>query len=377
MTDIHKNPDIHMAEEPHKFETLLAGPKEDNRPVLGWTLKGALRDQRSEVVEAVKADPNSFLIAVITASGFKDRARGPAIVQHVALQNGLNFPRVFPAMPIGKSNNDFPPLPGPYAHFIPHCTPDTKKTALAKPVIYGVLDEELYTIYFINPTPEHLPFLILTYKGLFDLTTEPEIKSALITKLLSDPFVVTMANSDHTNVANETQPSIIFKVLVEFAKIRKYAVRVNQTKTTAFSIILPPLSTDASQTAILESHLMNCDFAFDVPFQGTATPWRNSKGELMACPECHSVAHYRGHCIIVNSDEYKNHYGQNSATDSSWYALNAENNDNFTSTSNSTYRGGGRGRVHHGFGHGSNRGRGGYARNFENGRGRAPPYMRH
>ncbi|KAJ6615922.1 hypothetical protein B0H10DRAFT_2215599 [Mycena sp. CBHHK59/15] len=74
MADAHKNPDIDMTDEGHKFESVLAGPKEDNRPVLGWSLENALKCLRPDIVEAVKKNPGSFLIAVILASEFKDRA---------------------------------------------------------------------------------------------------------------------------------------------------------------------------------------------------------------------------------------------------------------------------------------------------------------
>lgn len=262
----------------------------------------------------------------------------------------------------------------PWGHFIPDCSSEIKKTALANPVLHGVFDGQLYTIYFIDPTPEHPPFLILTYNGLSELTTDVEIKSALLMKLLSDPFVINMANSDHSNVANETKPEVIFKVLIHFAKIRKCAVKRRGVMTTAFSVILPPLSTDASQTADLQQHLMRSDFSFDVPFQGTATPWRNAKGDLMSCPECHSVAHYRDDCIIANSDAYKDHYGQNAGNDAAWYALNEERNSQSSSNLNAAYRGGGRGRVHVGYNRGYSRGGGFSGRGSGYGRGRGYPY---
>ncbi|KAJ6560692.1 hypothetical protein B0H10DRAFT_1966892 [Mycena sp. CBHHK59/15] len=332
-----------------KFESALAGPKEDNRPVLGWSLENALKCLRPDIVEAVKKNPGaqrysrpfhrltpdftrSFLIAVILASEFKDRAGAPEIIQQISLQNGLNFPKVFSAIPIGANDNKFP-LPMPWGHFIPDCSSDTKAVALANPVIHGTVNECLYTIYFIDPTPEHPPFLILTYHGLSSLTTEDEIKSAFLTALLSDPFVVNTAHADHSYVPNEPKPEMIFRILVEFAKIRKCAVssKPNSAPTTAFSIILPPLSTDTSQTAVLERHLMRPEFAFNIPLQGTATPWRNSRSLLMSCTECHSVAHYKDDCLITNSDSYKAHYGH-TTTDSAWYALNDDGSSSSTSS---------------------------------------------
>ncbi|KAJ6612187.1 hypothetical protein B0H10DRAFT_1952469 [Mycena sp. CBHHK59/15] len=119
----------------------------------------ALKCLRPDIVEAVKKNPGSFLIAVILASEFKDRAGAPEIIQQISLQNGLNFPKVFSAIPIGANDNKFP-LPMPWGHFIPDCSSDTKAVALANPVIHGTVNECLYTIYFIDPTPEHPPFLL-------------------------------------------------------------------------------------------------------------------------------------------------------------------------------------------------------------------------
>ncbi|KAJ6563203.1 hypothetical protein B0H10DRAFT_2115798 [Mycena sp. CBHHK59/15] len=375
MADAHKNPDIDMTDEGHKFESALAGPKEDNRPVLGWSLENALKCLRPDIVEAVKKNPGSFLIAVILASEFKDRAGAPEIIQQISLQNGLNFPKVFSAIPIGANDNKFP-LPMPWGHFIPDCSSDTKAVALANPVIHGTVNECLYTIYFIDPTPEHPPFLILTYHGLSSLTTEDEIKSAFLTALLSDPFVVNTAHADHSYVPNEPKPEMIFRILVEFAKIRKCAVssKPNSAPTTAFSIILPPLSTDASQTAVLERHLMRPEFAFNIPLQGTATPWRNSRSLLMSCTECHSVAHYKDDCLITNSDSYKAHYGH-TTTDAAWYALNDDGSSSSTSSSNSVYRGAGRGRAR-GFYRGPGGNPGYNGRGFSYGRSRGSPYTR-
>lgn len=199
----------------------------------------------------------------------------------------------------------------PWGHFIPDCSAETKTTALANPVLHGVFDGLPYTIYFIDPAPENSPFLILTYHGLSELTTTTEISSALLKKLTSDPFITNVANSDYSNVANETKPEVIFKALLHFVTIRKYTVKHHGTMTTIFSIVFPPLSKDTSKTADLQQYLMHPDFSFDIPFQETATPWRNSKGDLMLCSECHSVAHYREDCIIANSDAYKEHYGHN------------------------------------------------------------------
>ncbi|KAJ6596764.1 hypothetical protein B0H10DRAFT_2087958 [Mycena sp. CBHHK59/15] len=362
-----KNPDIDMTDEGHKFESALAGPKEDNRLVLGWSLENALKCLRPDIIEAVKKNPGSFLIAVILASEFKDRAGAPEIIQQISLQNGLNFPKVFSAIPIGTNDIKFP-LPMPWGHFIPDCSSDTKAVALANPVIHGTVNECLYTIYFIDPTPEHPPFLILTYHGLSSLTTEDEIKSAFLTALLSDPFVVNTAHADHSYVPNEPKPEMIFRILVVFAKIHKCAVssKPNSAPTTAFSIILPPLSTDASQTAVLERHLMRPEFAFNIPLQGTATPWRNSRGLLMSCTECHSVAHYKDDCLITNSDSYKAHYGH-TTTDAACSSS--------TSSSNSVYRGAGRGRAR-GFYRGPGRNPGYNGRGFSYGRSRGSPYTR-
>jgi hypothetical protein len=274
-------------------------------------------------------------------------------------------------MPDGPADHTFP-LPMPWGHFIPNCSPATKATALANPVIHGIYNEQLYTIYFVDPTTQHPTFLILTYHGLSALTTTEEIKSALLAKLLSDPLVVNMAQNDHSYVPNEPNPKLILATLVQFANVRKCAVRFkpNGAQTTAFSIILPPLSTDASQTADLEEHLMHPDFAFKIPFQGTATPWRNSKGLLMSCPECHSLAHYKEDCLIINSDSYKAHYGH-TPTNTAWYALNDEGSSNSTSS----YRGGSRGRAR-GYGRGAGGNAGYNGRGFSYGRGRGSPYTR-
>ncbi|KAJ6595331.1 hypothetical protein B0H10DRAFT_2232903 [Mycena sp. CBHHK59/15] len=293
-----------MTDEGRKFESALAGPKEDNRPVLGWSLENALKCLRPDIVEAVKKNPGSFLIAVILASEFKDRAGAPEIIQQISLQNGLNFPKVFSAIPIGANDNKFP-LPMPWGHFIPDCSSDTKAVALANPVIHGTVNECLYTIYFIDPTPEHPPFLILTYHGLSSLTTEDEIKSAFLTALLSDPFVVNTAHADHSYVPNEPKPEMIFRILVEFAKIRKCAVssKPNSAPTTAFSIILPRCQpTHPRQQSLNDT---SCD--------------PNSRS--ISLSRCHSVAHYKDDCLITNSDSYKAHYGH-TTTDSAWYALN-------------------------------------------------------
>ncbi|KAJ7924827.1 hypothetical protein B0H13DRAFT_1178714 [Mycena leptocephala] len=175
----------------------------------------------------------------------------------------------------------------------------------------------------LTRSPSTLPSSSLPTKVSPTLPPTPKLRRISLKKILSDPFVLTMADSDHSNVPNETKPDVIFKVLLEFAKIRKYNVifKRNDAPKIVFSIILPPLSTDASQTAYLEQHLMHTKFAFDVRFQGTATPWRNFKGELMSCSECHSVAHYRNDCLIINSDSYKIHYGQNSESDEACYVI--------------------------------------------------------
>ncbi|KAJ7496339.1 hypothetical protein B0H11DRAFT_2000650 [Mycena galericulata] len=252
MTDVHKNPDIDMTDESSKYEGLLAGPKEDTRIVLGWTLDEALKLQPPEVVDAVKADPESFLVAVLLSSSFRDRVRAPAIIKEIALNHGFDFPRVFGTITTGQGVKL--PLPQPWGHFIPDCSPNTKKAALANPVMHGCIDEEFYTLYFIDPTTKQPPFLVLTYSGVSTLATETNLKEALLSKLRSDPFVTTMANADHSYVPNETKPEIILEILFHFAKIRKFNVTSNPSTepTTAFSIILPPLSTDAAQTAELQ-----------------------------------------------------------------------------------------------------------------------------
>ncbi|KAJ7501099.1 hypothetical protein B0H11DRAFT_1993623, partial [Mycena galericulata] len=335
MTDVHKNPDIDMTDESSKYEGLLAGPKEDTRIVLGWTLDEALKLQPPEVVDAVKADPESFLVAVLLSSSFRDRVRAPAIIKEIALNHGFDFPRVFGTITTGQGVKL--PLPQPWGHFIPDCSPNTKKAALANPVMHGCIDEEFYTLYFIDPTTKQPPFLVLTYSGVSTLATETNLKEALLSKLRSDPFVTTMANADHSYVPNETKPEIILEILFHFAKIRKFNVTSNPSTepTTAFSIILPPLSTDAAQTAELQQFLMHkTAFSFIVPFHGIATPWRNGKRILMACSECHSVAHYKDDCLILNSDSYKEFYGQNSNAGAAWHALNDERDDVAASTAN-------------------------------------------
>ncbi|KAJ7495666.1 hypothetical protein B0H11DRAFT_2002064, partial [Mycena galericulata] len=257
MTDVHKNPDIDMTDESSKYEGLLAGPKEDARLVLGWTLDEALKLQPPEVVDDVKADPESFLVAVLLSSSFRDRVRAPAVIKEIALNHGFDFPRVFGTITTGQSVKL--PLPQPWGHFIPDCSPNTKKAALANPVMHGCIDEEFYTLYFIDPTTKQPLFLVLTYSGVSTLATETELKEALLSKLRSDPFVTTMANADHSYVPNEAKPEIILEILFHFAKIRKFNVNSNPSTepTTAFSIILPPLSTDAAQTAELQQYLMH------------------------------------------------------------------------------------------------------------------------
>ncbi|KAJ6559012.1 hypothetical protein B0H10DRAFT_1967107 [Mycena sp. CBHHK59/15] len=135
-----------------KFESALAGPKEDNCPVLDgpWkTLSNVSGLTLSKQLRRTLGLPHR----VILASEFKDRAGAPEIIQQISLQNGLNFPKVSAPYPLAPTTTNFP------FHAMGHFIPDSLRTprhCTANPVIHGTVNECLYTIYFMI-RPQNTP----------------------------------------------------------------------------------------------------------------------------------------------------------------------------------------------------------------------------
>ncbi|KAJ7473425.1 hypothetical protein FB451DRAFT_1398538 [Mycena latifolia] len=301
--DTPKNPDIDMSDE---YAALIPGAKQYPYKIHGFNINNALLGLKPNLVQLVKSNPSGYLGVVVLSNDFKDRGRAAGAIKAIMEAEGLGNHQVYPANPehpVPDGREHFP-LSMPWTNIIPNVTPDLRATALSREVLHGLYEEQHYCFYFIDLTFAQPPFLVLTYWKLADGTTPTDIKTALLEKFLSDPWVVDAAK-DHTYLPNETQPQILFRAILEFATFRTFTYFLDGSNRTVWSIIIPPLSTDPAHTAALQRHLMESPgFSFDVGFFGTAVPWRGPKGDLMSCSVCHSIDHYRQDCTIITSDDY-------------------------------------------------------------------------
>ncbi|KAJ7605415.1 hypothetical protein FB45DRAFT_1042378 [Roridomyces roridus] len=323
------------------------------------------------VVHGFNFDPN-WLGVVVLSYCYTDRGQAPGAIQHICAAEGLGNFNVYPATPEIEQPAAFP-VPRPWLNCIPNVAQMTKASLMAKQVVHGIYEGDPYSFYFLNLAFPQPPFLVLSYGDIADSATELEVKDALITALVNDTFVTKLAHDDHGYVPNIADPLELFQAICGHAKYRRFTSYRSGASRTVWAITIPPISRDAESTAMLQKHLMDPTFTFDVGFHGTAKPWRSLRNELMHCAECHSIEHYKQDCPILRSDAYRRLHGHDA--DAAWNPISSlpnSLNDNMDAPEPATsfnnqrggYRGGMRGRGGFGYGRG---GRGTFQRGGRHG----------
>ncbi|KAJ7643546.1 hypothetical protein FB45DRAFT_861167 [Roridomyces roridus] len=276
-----RNPDIDMTDELGALFT--AGAKEFPSLVHGWNLERALLGHKSMVVTAVKSDPTRCLGAVVLTGDYRNRGRAGGAIQSIIEATGFGKVTVWAALP--ETNIDIPgkPLGPPLVNIIASVTPEFKKAALAKGVLHGNYDEELYTFYFIDLAFTQPPFLVLTYQNISDTADADDVKKALLSALVTDPFVLELAKADHSYMPNETKCEVLFKAITEHTNFRRLTSSMGGTRCSIWAITCPPLSTKPEQTVALRRHLMDPGFTLQVGFHGTG-----NHGATTRVNSCHA-----------------------------------------------------------------------------------------
>ncbi|KAJ7936611.1 hypothetical protein B0H13DRAFT_1853346 [Mycena leptocephala] len=330
--DVNMPPDVMMLLLVLHLERFFVGPKSYNPPVRGWSDELILENHRNDVVEAVNANPAKCLAAVIIASDFQDRARGPGAIKNIFTLRGITDTDKIDIAPPTPEN----PVPAflgiPWTNIIFDCTAA------------------------LRPRPQN-PWIIAVYIGLSALTTEAEFKSAFRSSLLADLAITQLIRDDHSNVPGEFGTAFILDVILHFPEFHVGSVKVrgirNMVPTIAHRILFPPISTVLATSKRLQKLIMARTFTFNVTRRGDAVPWLGSnpnKLATMSCPLCHGVDHYDEDCAIVKSPGFRAAHGivdDQAGPSSVPTSLTIEpvaSTSNDSNDANSGYRGGFRGR---------------------------------